>query len=185
SGAKMGKTAQGAVWLNAERLSPYEYWQFWRNTEDEDVGRFLRLFTELPLDEIHRLERLEGSEINEAKKILANEATALCHGREAAEAAAETAQAVFESGGSGRELPQIALPRDELARGVAAFELFSRAELAASNGEARRLIRGGGARINDVVVESETRPVSLDDLDAVGNIKLSAGRKRHALVRPV
>jgi tyrosyl-tRNA synthetase len=183
SGAKMGKTAQGAVWLNAEKLSPYEYWQFWRNTEDEDVGRFLRLFTELPLDEIHRLERLEGSEINEAKKILATEATVLCHGREAAEAAAETAQAVFESGGSGSELPQIALPRDDLARGIAAFELFSRARLAGSNGEARRLIRGGGARINDVVVESETRPVSLEDLDALGNIKLSAGRKRHALVR--
>jgi tyrosyl-tRNA synthetase len=185
SGAKMGKTAQGAVWLNAEKLSPYEYWQFWRNTEDEDVGRFLRLFTELPLDEIRRLERLDGSEINEAKKILATEATALCHGREAAKAAAETAEAVFESGGSGSELPQIALPRDELVRGVAAFEIFSRAGLAASNGEARRLIRGGGARINDVVVESETQAISLDDLDALGNIKLSAGRKRHALVRAV
>jgi tyrosyl-tRNA synthetase len=185
SGAKMGKSVGGAVWLNAERLSPYEYWQFWRNTEDADVGRFLRLFTELPLDEIARLEALAGSEINEAKKVLATEATALCHGREAAEAAAETAQAVFESGGSGSELPQIALSRDQLARGVPAFELFSRAGLAASNGEARRLIRGGGARINDAVVESETRAVSLDDLDPFGNIKLSAGRKRHALVRAV
>jgi len=149
SGAKMGKSLGGAVWLNAERLSPYEYWQFWRNTEDADVGRFLRLFTELPLGEIARLEALAGSEINEAKKVLATEATALCHGRDAATAAAETAQAVFESGGSGSELPQIALPRDELTRGVAAFELFSRAGLAATNGEARRLIRGGGARIND------------------------------------
>ena len=185
SGVKMGKSVGGAVWLNAEKLSAYEYWQFWRNTEDADVGRFLRLFTELPLVEIHSLERIEGSEINETKKILATEATALCHGREAAEAAAETAQAVFESGGSGSELPQIALPRDELARGLAAFELFSRAGLAASNGEARRLIRGGGARINDVVVESETRAVSLEDLDPLGNIKLSAGRKRHALVRLV
>jgi len=185
SGVKMGKSVGGAVWLNAEKLSAYEYWQFWRNTEDADVARFLRLFTELPLVEIHSLERIEGSEINETKKILATEATALCHGRQAAEAAAETAQAVFESGGSGSELPQIALPRDELARGLAAFELFSRAGLAASNGEARRLIRGGGARINDVVVESETRAVSLEDLDPLGNIKLSAGRKRHALVRLV
>jgi tyrosyl-tRNA synthetase len=185
SGAKMGKSLGGAVWLNAERLSSYEYWQFWRNTEDADVGRFLRLFTELPLDEIARLEGLAGSEINEAKRVLATEATALCHGREAAVAAAETAQAVFESGGSGSELPQIALSRHQLARGVPAFELFSRAGLAASNGEARRLIRGGGARINDAVVESETRAISLDDLNALGNIKLSAGRKRHALVRAV
>jgi tyrosyl-tRNA synthetase len=185
SGAKMGKSLGGAVWLNAERLLPYEYWQFWRNTEDADVGRFLRLFTELPLDEIARLEGLAGSEINEAKKVLATEATALCHGRDAATAAAETAQAVFESGGSGSELPQIELPRDELTRGIPAFELFSRAGLAASNGEARRLIRGGGARINDGVIDSETRTVSLNDLDALGNIKLSAGRKRHVLVRAV
>ena len=186
SGAKMGKTAQGAVWLNAEKLSPYEYWQFWRNTEDADVGRFLRLFTELPLAEIEQLERLDGAEINEAKKVLATEATALCHGRDAAEAAAETARAVFEGGGSGSELPQIAVPRDPLARGMPAFELFSRAGLAASNGEARRLIRGGGARINDAVVDrrdsSRSRsPISMPQ----GCIKLSAGRKRHALVRPV
>jgi tyrosyl-tRNA synthetase len=185
SGAKMGKTAQGAVWLNAEKLSPYEYWQFWRNTEDEDVGRFLRFFTELPLDETQRLGQLEGSEINEAKKVLATEATALCHGRSAAEAAAKTAQAVFESGGSGSELPHIALSRDQLARGVPAFELFSRAGLAASNGEARRLIRGGGARINDRPITGETEPIALSDLDASGCIKLSAGRKRHALVRAV
>jgi tyrosyl-tRNA synthetase len=181
SGAKMGKTAQGAVWLNAEKLSPYEYWQFWRNTEDDDVGGFLRLFTELPLPQIDRLER---GEVNEAKKVLATEATALCHGRKAAEAAAETARVVFEGGGSGSELPQTAVPRDLLARGIPAFEVFSRSGLAASNGEARRLIRGGGARINDAVVENETSSVSLADLNAEGMIKLSAGRKRHALIRP-
>jgi tyrosyl-tRNA synthetase len=184
SGAKMGKTAQGAVWLNAERLSPYEYWQFWRNTEDADVGRFLRLFTELPLAEIAKLEGLRNAEINEAKKVLATEATALCHGREAAEAAAETARDVFEAGAAGSELPEFALPRDALERGIAAFELFARAGLAASNSEARRLIKGSGARINDAVVKSETQSVSLADLDPQGLIKLSAGRKRHAIVRP-
>src|SRR5712671_6967279 len=184
SGAKMGKSAQGAVWLNAERLSPYDYWQFWRNTEDADVGRFLRLFTELPLAEIAKLEKLHDAEINEAKKVLATEATALCHGREAAEAAAETAREVFEAGGAGGELPEVSLPRDALERGVPAFELFVRAGLAASNGEARRLIKGGGARVNDVAVKGETQPVSLADLDPQGLIKLSAGRKRHALVRP-
>ena len=182
SGVKMGKTAQGAVWLNAERLSPYEYWQFWRNTEDDDVGRFLRLFTELDLRDIERLER---GDVNEAKKVLATEATALCHGREAAEAAAETARAVFEGGGSGSELPQTEVLRNELARGMAAFELFSLTGLAASNSEARRLIRGGGARINDRVVDNETKPVTEADLDEKGMLKLSAGRKRHVLVRPV
>ncbi len=184
SGVKMGKTAQGAVWLNPERLSPYEYWQFWRNTEDSDVGRFLRLFTELPLAEIARLEQLADAEINEAKKILATEATALAHGQAAAEAAAQTARQVFEAGGSGDDLPEITLPRDVLARGMPAFELFVRAGLAASNSEARRLIKGGGARLNDAVVSGEMQPVSLADLDAQGHIKLSAGRKRHALVRP-
>jgi len=181
SGAKMGKTAQGAVWLNAEKLSPYEYWQFWRNTDDADVSRFLRLFTELSVGEI---EQLEQDDINNAKKMLATEATALCHSRKAARAAAETARGVFEIGGSGDELPQTAVPRDLLARGIPAFELFSRAGLAASNGEARRLIRGGGARINDAVVENEIKPVSLADLDPQGLLKLSAGRKRHALIRP-
>src|SRR5437762_2392735 len=184
SGVKMGKSVGGAIWLNAERLSPYEYWQYWRNTEDADVGRFLRLFTELPLAEITRLERLADAEINEAKKVLATEATALCHGRTAADAAAETARDVFEAGGAGAELPQTALPRDVLARGVPAFELFVRSGLAASNSEARRLIKGGGARLNDAVVTGEMQPVSLADLDAQGQIKLSAGRKRHALVRP-
>jgi len=182
SGVKMGKTAQGAVWLNAERLSPYEYWQFWRNTEDDDVGRFLRLFTELDLA---RIEELERGDVNEAKKVLATEATALCHGREAAEAAAETARAVFEGGGSGSELPQTEVSRDELTRGMPAFELFSLTGLVASNGEARRLIRGGGARINDRVVDNETKPVTEADLDEQGLLKLSAGRKRHVLVRPV
>jgi tyrosyl-tRNA synthetase len=183
AGDKMGKTAQGAVWLNAERLSPYEYWQFWRNTEDADVGRFLRFFTELPIDDIARLERLQDGEINEAKKILATEATALCHGRAAADAAADTARAVFEEGGAGEDLPQTELPRDLFERGIAVFELFTRAGLAASNGEARRLIRGGGARINDAVIRDEMRVFQLADLGPDGAVKLSAGRKRHALVR--
>jgi tyrosyl-tRNA synthetase len=182
SGDKMGKTAGGAVWLNAERLSPYEYWQFWRNTEDADVGRFLRLFTELPLDEIARI---ETGEINEAKKTLATEATALCHGGDAAEAARATAQAIFEEGGSGGALPQIAVPRDIFEGGVAVIELLRRAGLATSNGEARRLIRGGGARVNDIVVTDERRVVALSDLDQDGVVKLSAGRKRHVLVRPL
>jgi tyrosyl-tRNA synthetase len=180
AGGKMGKTAGGAVWLNAERLSPYEYWQFWRNAEDADVGRFLRLFTELPLDEIRHL---EAGEINEAKKRLATEATALCHGREAAKAARLTAQAVFEEGGSGAALPQVAVPRDTLEGGIAVYELLRRAGLAASNGEARRLIRGGGARLNDKPVRDEGLIVGAGDLDSDGVLKLSAGRKRHVLVR--
>ncbi|HEX3884617.1 MAG TPA: tyrosine--tRNA ligase [Stellaceae bacterium] len=184
SGVKMGKSVAGAVWLNADRLSPYDYWQYWRNTEDADVGRFLRLYTELPMDEIARLERLDDSQINDAKKVLATEATALCHGRGAADAAAETARAVFEEGAADDGLPQIGVPRDRLAEGMPAFELLVRSGLAASNGEARRLIRGGGARVNDVAVASETQAVSLTDLAAGGAIKLSAGRKRHALVRP-
>ncbi|HVH80698.1 MAG TPA: tyrosine--tRNA ligase, partial [Stellaceae bacterium] len=183
SGAKMGKSLGGAVWLNAERLSPYEYWQYWRNTEDDDVGRFLKLFTELPLDEIARFEKLQDSEINAAKKVLATEATALCHGRAAAEDAAKTAEAVFGDDGAAEGLPQIAVAHDALARGLPAFELFVRAGLAASNGEARRLIKGGGARLNDAVIKSETQPVSLGDLDPAGHVKLSAGRKRHVLVR--
>jgi tyrosyl-tRNA synthetase len=185
SGAKMGKTAQGAVWLNEERLPVFEYWQFWRNTEDADVGRFLRLFTELPLDEIARLEKLAGSELNEAKKILATEATALCHGRAAAETAAATARSVFEQGGIGGALPVVELPRDVLAKGIPAFEAFARAGLAASNGEARRLIKGGGGRLNDAVLASETQLVSLADVNDDAVIKLSAGRKRHALLKPV
>jgi tyrosyl-tRNA synthetase len=184
SGAKMGKTEKGAVWLNADRLSPYDYWQFWRNTEDADVGRFLRLFTELPEEEIRRLESLPGSGINEAKQVLATEATALCHGRDAATAAAETARRVFAEGGSDEGLPTITVPRAELERGIPAFELFVRSGLAASNSEARRLIKGGGARVNDRVIASETELIRLSDVTAEGTIKLSAGKKRHALVRP-
>ena len=207
SGAKMGKTADGAVWLNPDRFSPYEYWQYWRNTEDADTGRFLRLFTELPLDEIVRLEALDGAEINEAKAILATEATTLCHGREAAEAAAETAGRTF--GGSGDAttdavvlraqpiaaqaglskptltvgLPTIEIPRARLDTGVPVYELMREAGLAKSNSEGRRLIRGGGARVNDERFRDETGTVGSGDLTEGGAIKLSAGRKRHALVR--
>ena len=185
SGAKMGKTAAGAVWLNPDRMSPYDYWQYWRNTDDADVGTFLRQFTELPLGEIARLEALAGVEINEAKKILATEATTLCHGAAAAAAAAETARRTFEQGRLGDDLPAIDVDRGELATGVPIFVLLARAGLAASNGEARRLVRGGGGRVNDTVVEDEERLIGLADLNADGVIKLSAGRKRHALVRPL
>ncbi|MCY4454471.1 MAG: tyrosine--tRNA ligase [Immundisolibacterales bacterium] len=188
SGAKMGKTAAGAVWLNPERFSPYEYWQYWRNTEDADVGRFLRLFTELPLDEIARLEALAGAEINEAKAILATEATALCHGPEAAREAAETARRTFASGGGDAAfadgLPTIEIPRARLDDGVPLYDLLREAGLVKSNSEARRLIRGGGARVNDAPVGDETGTVGPADLTAEGAVKLSAGRKRHALVRP-
>jgi tyrosyl-tRNA synthetase len=179
----MGKTAAGAVWLSEKRLSHYDYWQFWRNTEDGDVGRFLRLFTDLPLDEVARLEALGGAEINEAKKLLAFEATRLCRGEAAAVEAAETARQTFEQGVSAAGLPTIEVSRSELGGGVPAFELLRRAGLAKSNGEARRLIKGGGARINDVAIDDELRSVGLDDLDAEGCIKLSAGKKRHALVK--
>ncbi len=184
SGAKMGKSAQGAVWLTGDRLSPFEYWQFWRNTEDEDVGRFLRLFSDLPLAEIARLEVLRDAEINEAKKVLATEATRLAHGAVAAAEAAETARLAFEEGEAADTLPSVQVPRQELATGVPAFRLFALAGLAGSNGEARRLIRGGGARINDVPVKDEGQTVTVADLhdDA---LKLSAGRKHHRLVRPL
>jgi len=184
SGAKMGKTASGAVWLNEDRLSAYDYWQYWRNTEDADVGRFLRLFTELPMDEIARLEALEGSEINDAKIVLANEATALCHGANAATAAAETARKTFVEGAIAEDLPSVDIPKAELEGGIAAFALMTRAGLTQSNGEARRLIKGGGARMNDARIENDTVTVSLADVNDQGVIKLSAGRKRHALVRP-
>jgi len=183
SGAKMGKTAAGAVWLNAESLAPYHYWQYWRNTEDADVGRFLRLFTDLPIDEIARLERLGGGEINEAKKLLATAVTTLCHGTETAAATAETARRTFEEGATGDALPTITVPHAELAVGIAAFELFRRSGLAASGGEARRLIKGGGARVNDAAIAGETQLIGTADLGAEGFIKLSAGKKRHALVR--
>jgi len=197
SGAKMGKTAQGAVWLRADRVSPYDYWQFWRNTDDADTGRFLRLFTDLPLDEIERLGRLGGTEINEAKKVLATEATRLAHGPAAAERAAETARSIFEirltadeptagtapvMQGTASALPGIDIPYAELVSGIPVFRLFVLAGLAASNGEARRLVRGGGARINDEAVNDEGRLLSVADLRD-GAIKLSAGRKQHRLVR--
>ncbi len=182
SGAKMGKSVSGAVWLRGDRLSVYDYWQYWRNTEDADVGRFLRLFTDVPVDEIARLERLQDAEINEAKKILATEATALAHGRDAAESAAETARRAFEEGEAADTLPSVAVPRDELAAGIPAFRLFTLADLAKSNGEARRLIRGGGARVNDTPVTDEGQVISLADLRGDA-IKLSAGRKHHRLVR--
>ncbi|MGZ8351352.1 MAG: tyrosine--tRNA ligase [Allosphingosinicella sp.] len=185
SGAKMGKTAAGAVWLSADMLSPYEYWQFWRNAEDADVGRFLRLFTELPLAEIERLERLQGAELNEAKVVLADEATRLAHGEAARAAAAETARRTFAEGSAGEDLPTLEVGRAELNSGVPAFELFRRAGLAASNGEARRLIKGGGAKLNNDPVSEETRAVTVADLDAGGILKLSAGKKRHAIVRAV
>ncbi len=184
SGAKMGKTAAGAVWLNSELLIPYDYWQFWRNTEDADVGRFLRLFTELPLDEIARLEALQDAEINEAKKILADLATTLCHGPEEAAAAAETARQTFEEGSMATDLPSIEAAAEELRDGVLLFELLRRAGLCQSNGEARRLIKGGGARVNDKSVRDEMAKVSIDDLTSDDVVKLSAGKKRHVLIRP-
>jgi tyrosyl-tRNA synthetase len=186
SGAKMGKTAQGAVWLNADRLPPFDYYQFWRNTDDADVGRFLRLFTELPLDEIERLERLEGAEINEAKRILAFEATRLCHGEEAARAAAAAAHAVFvepHTAGGGDRLPTVDIPMRELELGIPAFELFCRAGLAETNGEARRLIRGGGARIENEPVRDETQRITATNLRGDNRLRLSAGKKRHVEIR--
>src|SRR5262249_46479233 len=159
-----------AVWLNAERLSPYDYWQFWRNTEDADVGRFLRLFTDVPPAEIARLEKLEGAAINDAKIVLANEATRMCHGEAAAKAAHETAQKPLVGGGPGGGLPSIEVPKVELAAGIAAFDLFRRAGLAASNGEARRLIKGAGAKLNDETIADENRKIMPSDLNPEGVI---------------
>jgi tyrosyl-tRNA synthetase len=183
-GEKMGKTAGGAVWLNSDRLSPYEYFQFWRNTADADVGRFLRLFTELPLDEIAKLEALQDAEINEAKKILAHEATKLCHGEAAALEAGETAKATFEDGTQGAALPTVEIAETDLAAGMPAFEAMVKAGLANSNGEARRLIRGGGGRVNDVVITDESQTIGTADINADGAIKFSAGKKRHVLAKP-
>jgi tyrosyl-tRNA synthetase len=185
SGAKMGKTASGAVWLSADRLSPYGFWQFWRNTEDADVGRFLRLFTELPLDEIARLEALKGAEINEAKKVLAFEATRLCHGTAAAEQAAETARRTFEEGAAADGLPTVEVPRARLDAGAKIVDLLRETGLVPSNGEGRRLIRQGAIRLNDAPVADEAATLGPDALDADGTAKLSAGKKKHALVRAV
>ena len=185
SGAKMGKTANGAVWLNADMLGSYEFWQFWRNTEDGDVERFLKLYTELPLDEIARLAALGGSEINDAKKILATEVTALAHGRAAAEEAAETARRTFEEGALAENLPTIEVAASEFANGLGVLSLFVQAGLVASNGEARRQIKGGGLRVNDQAITDEKVLVGPDALTAEGVVKLSLGRKKHILVRPV
>ena len=184
SGAKMGKTAAGAVWLNADMVSPYDYWQYWRNTEDADVGRFLRLFTELPLKEIGRLEALEGAELNEAKKVLATEATALAHGSEVASEAAETARQTFEQGALAEGLPTVEMPRTEIESGLGLLTAIVKAGLAKSNGEARRHIAGGGVRVNDDQVTDEKARLALDDLSSEGVIKLSVGKKRHVLIRP-
>src|SRR5713101_1938907 len=184
SGEKMGKTASGAVWLNADMKSPYEYWQFWRNTDDADVERFLKLFTTLPLGEIERLTGLRGAEINEAKKALADSATALLHGADAARGAAETARKTFEEGAIAENLPSVAIPRGELEAGIGVLALFVRAGLVASNGEARRQIKGGGLRVNDTVVTDEKMVLTLKDLTPEGVIKLSLGRKRHVLLKP-
>ncbi len=183
SGAKMGKTADGAVWLNAEMLSPYDYWQFWRNTEDADVGRFLKFFTDMDMAEIAKLEAMQGAEINEAKKILANAATALLHGEEAAKLAAETAQKTFEQGTVGDDLPEFTVSASELAEGIPAFKLWQMAGLASSGKEARRLIQGGGAKLNDEKVENEMFAVTDSAITGEGYAKLSAGKKKHAILR--
>jgi tyrosyl-tRNA synthetase len=181
-GRKMGKTAGGAVWLNADLLSPYEFWQFWRNTADADVGRFLKLYTELPVEECDRLGGLGGAEINEAKIVLANEVTTLCHGREAAEAAAATAREVFEKGGVGADLPTLSLGAADIpSEGISVVQLLVRAGLAASGKEARRLIAEGGARLDDRPLTDAG--LTLDAASLAGTLKLSAGKKRHALVR--
>jgi tyrosyl-tRNA synthetase len=183
SGAKMGKTASGAVWLNEERLSAFQYFQYWRNTEDADVARFLKLFTDLPLAEIAKLEKLAGAEINEAKKILAFEATKLCHGEAAATAALETARQTFEQGMTAEGLPTFAVPKAELAAGIPILDLLVRAGLAASKSEARRLVQGKGAKLNDATIEDDTLRVTDAALSSDGTLKLTVGKKRHALVK--
>jgi tyrosyl-tRNA synthetase len=185
SGAKMGKTAAGAVWLNPDLVSPYEYWQYWRNTEDADVERFLKLFTVLPLDEIARLAALRGQDINEAKKVLATEATALVHGRDAADEAAATARTTFEEGGLGANLPTVEVPRGEVSTGLGVLAAFVKAGLAASNGEVRRAIANNAILVNDVRVTSDKAVIGDADVTPEGVVKLSLGRKRHVLLKPV
>lgn len=184
SGAKMGKTAAGAVWLNEDMLSVYDYWQYWRNAEDEDVGRFLRLFTELPMDEISRLEALHGADINHAKETLATEATAMAHGRAAAEKAAETARKTFVEGVLATDLPRVTYAQSEVSKGLGVLTAFVAAGLVASTGEARRQIKGGGLRVNDAPVTDERATLSMADVTAQGVIKLSLGRKKHVLLQP-
>jgi tyrosyl-tRNA synthetase len=185
SGAKMGKTAAGAVWLNADLVSPYDYWQYWRNTEDRDVTRFLKLFTVLPLDEIGRLAGLHGQELNEAKKVLATEATAMVHGRAAAEEAAETARRTFEEGELAETLPAVDIAAGEIAAGLGVLNAFVRAGLVASTSEARRQIKGGGLRVNDMPVSDEKLTLTARDMTPEGVVKLSLGRKRHVLLKPL
>lgn len=185
SGAKMGKTASGAVWLTADMVSPYDYWQFWRNTEDKDVGRFLRLFTELDIAEIEKLEALEGADINQAKIVLANEATKICHGEQAAIDSEETARKTFEQGGIGDSLPVVEIAKSELELGIPAFKILMQAGLADSGKAAKRLIQGGGGRINDNKIEDEMMQIGLDYINSDGVIKLSSGKKKHALVKAV
>lgn len=185
SGAKMGKSLNGAVWLNADMLSPYDFWQYWRNTEDADVSRFLKLYTTLPMDEINRLSSLQGAELNEVKKILATEVTAMLHGRDAAEKAADIARKTFEEGALSHDLPKIELASSDLKSGIGLLTLLVQAGLAKSNGEARRHVQGGGVRVNDKPVEDETRLISDVDLNDDGVVKLSFGKKRHVLIKPV
>jgi len=185
AGTKMGKTETGSVWLNADMMSPYDYWQFWRNTADADVARLLKLFTELPLAEIDRLAALKGQDINEAKKVLATEATALLHGRPAAEAAAETARTTFEEGALAETLPTVEISAGEVDRGLGVLTAFVRAGLVASTSEARRQIKEGGLRVNDARVADEKLTLDGKNLTPQGVIKLSLGRKRHVLLRPV
>jgi len=185
SGAKMGKTVGGAVWLNADALSPYDYWQYWRNTEDADVGRFLRLFTDLPLDEIARLEKLQGAEINDAKKVLADAATRMVHGESAAATARDTAQKAFEQGVLSADLPTHEVARDELEAGIMLAALATKIGLTQSNGEARRLAQGGGLRVNDAAITDGNQNITLGDLNADGVIKVAQGKKKIVLVKPI
>jgi tyrosyl-tRNA synthetase len=184
SGAKMGKSATGAIWLNPDMLSAYDFWQYWRNTEDADVPRFLKLYTTLPMDEIARLSALGGSEINEVKKILATEVTAMLHGRPSAEQAAETARKTFEEGGLSDNLPSVEVPTADLEAGIGLLSLIVRAGLAGSNGEARRHVQGGAVRINDQAVSDERLTIGTGEITGDGVIKLSLGKKKHILVRP-
>ncbi|WP_375646711.1 tyrosine--tRNA ligase [Bartonella sp. AA56HLJMS] len=185
SGAKMGKSLNGAVWLNADKLSPYQFWQYWRNTEDADVTRFLKLYTPLPMDEILKLSLLQGTEINEAKKILATEITAMLHGRVLADAAAETARKTFEEKTLGENLPTVEINASELKKGVGLLTLLVQAGLARSNSEARRHVQGGGVRVNDQIIKDETHLIIEGDVSAEGTIKLSFGKKKHVVMKPV
>ena len=184
-GTKMGKTEEGAIWLDDKLTSPYEYWQFWRNSHDDDVNTFLKLFTDLPVEKISSLGKLKGSEIDETKKILAFEATRLCHGKKNAEEALKTAKNTFEKGGSGSMLPTESVAQKQLEKGIPAFQLFGSQDLnlCQSMGESRRLIRGKGAKINGNIVTDEMQMITIDDLDSDGVIKLSAGKKRHAIIK--